>query len=143
MANTGLFPCRHLPVRLEQKAIQLEIGQTRSPGELAPQHGLSATAIADDRDAFHAAAARKNLANPHTGAQRTAHGARLRKSLAVREKRSTFSLAPDAPPRPATVTAIGGFLLAGDWIDTGLPATIESAVLSGHRASACAAQGLA
>ena len=72
-----------------------------------------------------------------------ARGARLRKSLAVREKRSTFSLAPDAPPRPATVTAIGGFLLAGDWIDTGLPATIESAVLSGHRASACAAQGRA
>jgi hydroxysqualene dehydroxylase len=66
--------------------------------------------------------------------------ARLRKSLAVREKRSTFSLAPDAPPRPQTVTAIDGFLLAGDWIETGLPATIESAVLSGHRA-ACAAEG--
>ncbi len=32
-------------------------------------------------------------------------------------------------------TAIDGFLLAGDWIDTGLPATIESAVISGHRAS--------
>jgi squalene-associated FAD-dependent desaturase len=70
-----------------------------------------------------------------------ARGARLRKSLAVREKRSTFSLAPDAPPRPETITAIRGFLLAGDWIETGLPATIESAVLSGHRASACAAEG--
>jgi uncharacterized protein with NAD-binding domain and iron-sulfur cluster len=56
----------------------------------------------------------------------------------VREKRSTFSLAPDAPPRPQTETAIAGFLLAGDWIDTGLPATIESAVMSGHCASACA-----
>ena len=65
-----------------------------------------------------------------------ARGAHLRKSLAVREKRSTFSLAPDAPPRPQTVTAIDGFLLAGDWIETGLPATIESAVLSGHRAAA-------
>ena len=63
---------------------------------------------------------------------------RLRKSLAVREKRSTFSLAPDAPPRPGTRTSIDGFLLAGDWIDTGLPATIESAVMSGHQASACA-----
>ena len=28
-----------------------------------------------------------------------------------------------------------GFFLAGDWIDTGLPATIESAVVSGHRAA--------
>jgi squalene-associated FAD-dependent desaturase len=64
-----------------------------------------------------------------------ARAARVRKGLAVREKRSTFSLAPDAPPRPGTRTAIDGLLLAGDWIDTGLPATIESAVISGHRAS--------
>jgi hypothetical protein len=33
---------------------------------------------------------------------------------------------------------IDGFLLAGDWIETGLPATIESAVVSGHHASAAA-----
>ncbi len=32
-------------------------------------------------------------------------------------------------------TAIDGLFLAGDWIDTGLPATIESAVMSGHRAA--------
>ncbi|MDP2053419.1 MAG: FAD-dependent oxidoreductase, partial [Acidobacteriota bacterium] len=64
-----------------------------------------------------------------------ARSAVLRKGLAVREKRSTFSLAPDAPPRPQTETAIAGFLLAGDWIDTGLPATIESAAVSGHRAA--------
>jgi squalene-associated FAD-dependent desaturase len=68
-----------------------------------------------------------------------ARQARLRKGLAVREKRSTFSLAPDAPPRPDTRTPIEGFLLAGDWIETGLPATIESAVISGHRAAALAA----
>jgi squalene-associated FAD-dependent desaturase len=67
-----------------------------------------------------------------------ARSATLRKSLAVREKRSTFSLASDAPPRPGTLTAIEGFLLAGDWIETGLPATIESAVVSGHRAAALA-----
>jgi len=67
--------------------------------------------------------------------------ARFRKGLAVREKRSTFSLAPDAPPRPQTESAIEGFLLAGDWIETGLPATIESAVISGHRAAAFAAEG--
>jgi squalene-associated FAD-dependent desaturase len=70
-----------------------------------------------------------------------ARTARFIKGLAVREKRSTFSLAPDAPPRPETRTAIEGFLLAGDWIETGLPATIESAVISGHRASAIAAGG--
>jgi hydroxysqualene dehydroxylase len=60
----------------------------------------------------------------------------LRKASAVREKRSTFSLAPGAPPRPATTTAVRGLFLAGDWIDTGLPATIESAAASGHLAAA-------
>jgi squalene-associated FAD-dependent desaturase len=64
--------------------------------------------------------------------------AQLKKSVAVREKRSTFSLAPDAPPRPHTRTAIEGLLLAGDWIETGLPATIESAVISGRLAATAA-----
>jgi uncharacterized protein with NAD-binding domain and iron-sulfur cluster len=53
----------------------------------------------------------------------------------VREPRATFSLAPGEPPRPATTTPIRGLFLAGDWIDTGLPATIESAVRSGHKAA--------
>jgi predicted NAD/FAD-dependent oxidoreductase len=33
-----------------------------------------------------------------------------------------------------------GFLLAGDWTDTGLPATIEGAVRSGFAAAAVARQ---
>jgi uncharacterized protein with NAD-binding domain and iron-sulfur cluster len=61
--------------------------------------------------------------------------ARLVRSTVVRERQATFSLAPGQPPRPATDTAVRGFYLAGDWIDTELPATIESAVLSGHRAA--------
>ncbi len=69
-----------------------------------------------------------------------ARSAQLKKSVSVREKRSTFSLAADAPPRPQTRTAIEGLLLAGDWIETGLPATIESAVISG-KVAALAAEG--
>jgi uncharacterized protein with NAD-binding domain and iron-sulfur cluster len=61
--------------------------------------------------------------------------ARLLRATVVREPRATFSLAPDQPARPATETGVRGLLLAGDWIDTGLPATIESAVRSGHRAA--------
>ena len=57
------------------------------------------------------------------------------RSLVVREARATFSLAPDAPPRPPAETAVPGFFLAGDWTDTGLPGTIESGVMSGHRAA--------
>jgi squalene-associated FAD-dependent desaturase len=62
--------------------------------------------------------------------------ATLLRALVVREKRATFSLAPGQPSRPQTVTPVRGLFLAGDWIDTGLPATIESAVVSGHRAAA-------
>jgi hypothetical protein len=54
--------------------------------------------------------------------------------IAVREKRRP-SAGASQPARPATATAVNGFLLAGDWIDTGLPGTIESAVVSGHRAA--------
>jgi len=53
----------------------------------------------------------------------------------VREPRATFSLAPGQPARPGCETDVKGLWLAGDWTDTGLPATIESAVRSGHRAA--------
>ena len=66
------------------------------------------------------------------------HAAVLR-AVVVREKRATFSLAPGQPRRPQTITAVNGLFLAGDWIDTGLPATIESAVVSGHWAAAAVA----
>jgi squalene-associated FAD-dependent desaturase len=64
--------------------------------------------------------------------------AQVRRAVAVREKRATFSVAQGRPPRPATRTAVEGLFLAGDWIDTGLPATIESAVVSGHAAAEAA-----
>jgi squalene-associated FAD-dependent desaturase len=59
----------------------------------------------------------------------------IRRAVVVRERRATFSLAPGAPARPATITPLDGLFLAGDWTDTGLPATIEGAVISGHRAA--------
>jgi squalene-associated FAD-dependent desaturase len=62
--------------------------------------------------------------------------ARLVRGTVVREPRATFSLAPGQPGRPPVETAVPGLYLAGDWIDTGLPATIESAVRAGHRAAA-------
>jgi uncharacterized protein with NAD-binding domain and iron-sulfur cluster len=58
-----------------------------------------------------------------------------RRAVVVREHRATFSLAPDSPPRPGSRTGLPGFYLAGDWVDTGLPGTIESAVQSGHAAA--------
>jgi hydroxysqualene dehydroxylase len=61
--------------------------------------------------------------------------AQLRRAVVVREKRATFSVAPGQPRRPPTRTTVPGLFLAGDWIETGLPATIEGAVVSGHSAA--------
>jgi protoporphyrinogen oxidase len=65
-----------------------------------------------------------------------ARAARVLRTTVIREPRATFSLAPGQPVRPGTTTAVPNLFLAGDWVDTGLPATIESAVVSGDRAAA-------
>jgi hypothetical protein len=67
-----------------------------------------------------------------------ARSAMVVRATVIREPRATFSLAPGQPPRPATRTAIRGLFLAGDWIRTSLPATIEGAVRSGHLAAEAA-----
>ena len=57
----------------------------------------------------------------------------LRHSLVIKERRATIAHAPGTlSRRPASLTPIDRFHLAGDWIATGLPATIEGAALSGH-----------
>ena len=61
-----------------------------------------------------------------------ARSATLVRGTVIREKHATFSLAAGQPARPPTETGLAGLWLAGDWIDTGLPGTIESAVVSGH-----------
>jgi hydroxysqualene dehydroxylase len=59
----------------------------------------------------------------------------------VRERRATFAATPaqDAQ-RPGAATPWRNLVLAGDWTDTGLPATIEGAIRSGNRAADLVAQ---
>jgi squalene-associated FAD-dependent desaturase len=54
----------------------------------------------------------------------------------VREKRATFAATPAQDAlRPPAATRWRNLALAGDWIDNGLPATIEGAIRSGNRAA--------
>ncbi|MEQ9199156.1 MAG: FAD-dependent oxidoreductase, partial [Rhodospirillales bacterium] len=55
----------------------------------------------------------------------------------IREKRATFTQsAEQLKRRSGPQTALSNMFLAGDWTATGLPATIEGAVRSGHVAVA-------
>jgi len=54
----------------------------------------------------------------------------------VRERRATFEATPEQNAlRPGASTNWRNLFLAGDWTDTGLPATIEGSVRSGDRAA--------
>ncbi len=54
----------------------------------------------------------------------------------VKEKRATFAATPaQNAKRPDSRTQWANVVLAGDWIQTGLPATIEGAVRSGYKAA--------
>lgn len=60
----------------------------------------------------------------------------------VKERRATFAATPEqAARRPKAQTRWPNLILAGDWTDTGLPATLEGAVRSGQKAARLALSG--
>lgn len=62
--------------------------------------------------------------------------AKLFHSVIIKEKRATLSATNEVEHfRPSPTTPIENFYLAGDWTNTGLPATIEGAVMSGFKAA--------
>jgi zeta-carotene desaturase len=62
--------------------------------------------------------------------------AKLEKAVLIKEVRATFGVPPgiDAA-RPGVESPWPRLFLAGDWIDTGWPSTMESAARSGHLAA--------
>lgn len=57
----------------------------------------------------------------------------------LRERRATFDQSPEGVARrPNATTGLQNLFLAGDFTDTGLPATIEGAIRSGESAAALA-----
>jgi hydroxysqualene dehydroxylase len=65
-----------------------------------------------------------------------ARQANVEQFLVTREHAATFRAAPGvAALRPSQRTSLPGLAIAGTWTDTGWPATLESAVMSGHEAA--------
>jgi squalene-associated FAD-dependent desaturase len=62
--------------------------------------------------------------------------ARLEKAALVKEVRATFGVPPGIDElRPSAAAPWPNCLLAGDWVSTGWPSTMESAARSGHMAA--------
>jgi squalene-associated FAD-dependent desaturase len=65
-----------------------------------------------------------------------AREAQLVKATVIKEAAATFSPEPGCDRwRPKQQTSVRGMFLAGDWTDTGWPATMEGAVRSGYLAA--------
>lgn len=72
-----------------------------------------------------------------------ARQAKVERFLITREHAATLRATPGvARLRPGNETSTPGLVLAGSWTDTGWPATLEGAVLSGHTAARVALAAL-
>ena len=66
----------------------------------------------------------------------SSRSASVRHSVIVKEREATISHTVESDDlRPGPRTSIPNLILSGDWTNTGLPATIESAVMSGNVAA--------
>ncbi|MGB6159316.1 MAG: hydroxysqualene dehydroxylase HpnE [Acidobacteriaceae bacterium] len=73
----------------------------------------------------------------------TVASAKLLKAAVVKEVRATYSIRPLLDPiRPSSASPWPGVFLAGDWVATGWPATMEGATRSGYLAAAAVTSAL-
>ncbi len=68
-------------------------------------------------------------------------GAELRRGVVTRDPEATFVPTPGLL-RPGPSTQVANAAIAGAWTDTGWPATMEGAVLSGRAAARCVMDGM-
>ncbi len=117
------------------------IGLANSPAQwlfdrevICGQRGLIGAVISASEE--HVGEAQDNLARRVVADIEKAFGTlpKLLWHRVIAEKRATFSCTPGLA-RPSTQTPCPGFFLAGDYVDSDYPATIEAAVRSGIAAA--------
>jgi squalene-associated FAD-dependent desaturase len=107
----------------EGRHVQLVVSASRTLIEM-PRAGVIELALRELKDFFPAVAT-----------------ATLERAHVVKEVRATFSAAPRLEAqRPLSQTSIPDLYLAGDWIRSGWPATMEGAVRSGYLAAEAVAR---
>ena len=106
-----------------------------SPGKASNQVAVIISAARDFVDWTKTDLVEMALGDLHKLLPQSRH-AELLHSVIVKEREATLSHSVESDSlRPGPQTSIENLLLAGDWTDTGLPATIESAVISGEVAA--------
>ena len=126
---------------------QFAFDRTRLCGTRVADGGSQVSAVisaAHDEETWDNALLTASVVADIESAFPSARGASLVRSVVVKEKHATISCTPAANRlRPAAATPLDNLFLAGDWTATGLPPTIEGAVLSGDRAAELVATRLA
>jgi squalene-associated FAD-dependent desaturase len=116
--------------------VQWVFDRTSSSGLKAGQYLAVSLSAADDELAATNSELRDRYLPALAEVLPAARSANVEQFFVTREHSATFRVSPNARTwRPAARTGVPGLALAGAWTDTGWPATMESAVRSGHAAA--------
>ncbi len=116
--------------------VQWIFDRTRSSGLSAGQYLAISLSAADAELDMTASELRKRYLPALAAVLPEARSAQVENFFVTREHAATFRAAPGSRRlRPGPRTRIDGLAVAGAWTDTGWPATMEGAVLSGHAAA--------
>ena len=124
--------------------VQYLFDRTAAAGAPAPSQYLAVSLSGADREmGMSVDALRERYLPALAELLPRARQAKVERFLVTREHAATFRAAPGvAALRPAAESTVPGLVLAGSWTDTGWPATLEGAVLSGHTAARVALAAL-
>ena len=151
LANLGRSPIVNVHVVYDRRVtdlpfaagvgtpVQFVFDRTESSGITSGQYLVVSLSAADAELEMTVQELRDRYLPELTKLFAPAASARVDAFFVTREHSATFRAAPGARAiRPPAQTPLAGLVLAGSWTDTGWPATMEGAVLSGRAAARAA-----